>query len=305
MKIMTMMSCILFACTVHGADIGLSPAGDVNSLGKETNRWPAVWSEFNSQSPNGLTQVLPPVYIDADSVAFSNGGFGYANGKFFAITNQQYDLTSLATAYDWHYGYINDDQSKYPTNLIFYDSTSDPVRVSSEGFGFYNSTSILDKLVWSLTSSNGAVVLYSYEVIGNEVHYDGESDQTSISNLPTAFLNATPNNAWNDPNVQNTDVLTPINIDEVGFYMSGVDSGSSVEAWCAPAEDIIGKPTLGLLPNTGATGNVRASKGGRGFDTIVIFDSMKLGPSRKIKGLGIINDEPKFSWVIKWYSYNL
>ena len=74
-------------------------------------------------------------YIDEDTITVT-AGYGECNGSRFELTSDaSHDMTSLITTQDFHYIYIDDSASSYPTPTII-DSTDEPSWSDSK-LGYY------------------------------------------------------------------------------------------------------------------------------------------------------------------------
>jgi len=275
-KILMIGFCVLFSCSVYGIDIGISPQGDVKTLGKETNKWQRIDVETSSLSPLGYAKGDAPYYLTTTSVAFSNGSF-FANGKYAVVTNQVYTFTSLAAAQDFHYVYNDFSASTYPSNLVFYDVTTEPTQRVDQGGGWYNSTSINDRVWAALLSTNGAVELYQFATAGE---YIGLTQPINFA------LNINPDNTWQEPNVDNLDNLTPLNVRTVRITAKGQD----VNAPCGCTVTTTELANLGgtpLLLGQPARGEI----GGTGWHQVHHTGEMSLGKSRQVKVAGGGDDD--------------
>ena len=86
------------------------------------------------------------VYNDENTVTIASGN-GECNGSYWEIPEaMDYDMTTLASVGDFHYIYIDDDESDYPTVTII-DSTTEP-SWSDAKQGWYNEDDRCISVVW-------------------------------------------------------------------------------------------------------------------------------------------------------------
>lgn len=87
-------------------------------------------------------------YKDSDTVTVTCG-YGECNGHYWEIVEQplDHDMTSLTTAEDFHYIYIDDANSVYSDPIIV-DSTTEPAWSNSK-LGWYHGNDRCIGVVWS------------------------------------------------------------------------------------------------------------------------------------------------------------
>jgi hypothetical protein len=95
----------------------------------------SVATSYSVASPGMIHRAFVS-YKDSDTVTIQPG-YGECSLSYWEITSPvDHDMTSLATGEDWHYIYIDDVNSVYPTPTIK-DSTVEPVW-SDTKLGWYN-----------------------------------------------------------------------------------------------------------------------------------------------------------------------
>jgi len=90
---------------------------------------------YISPLPKGKIHGANVTYFDSNTITIRTG-YGECCGEYWEITSEtNHDLTSLATGEDFHYIYIDDNDSSYPIPTII-DSTTEPVWSDSyQGMG--------------------------------------------------------------------------------------------------------------------------------------------------------------------------
>jgi hypothetical protein len=145
-------------------------------------------------------------YSDSDTITVTSG-YGECNGSRFELTSTtSHDMTSLATAEDFHYIYIDDSASSYPTPTII-DSTTEPSWSDSK-LGYYNGNDRCIGVVWS--SDSGATVA---EFVNNSSQkYCGAFEALLETGNPT----------WEWQTLEATAYI-PVNAVAVRLHVSGAD----------------------------------------------------------------------------------
>ena len=101
--------------------------------------------------PKGVIHQAYVDYNDSDTINIA-AGYGECNGHYWEITSTlSHDMNSLASGEDYHYIYIDDVNSLYPTPT-FYDSTVEPAW-SDLQLGWYNGNDRCIGVVWSPAGS--------------------------------------------------------------------------------------------------------------------------------------------------------
>jgi hypothetical protein len=129
-----------------------------------------LWSDgFFSYVPGkGDIKGLVLKYVDTDTI-YLTAGYGECNGHYFTLASDElYDLTSLGSTEGFHYIYIDDSASSYPSTPVFIDSTVEPAW-SDTLQGLYNGYDRCVGVVWSF--GNSSIVNFNTVVNGNLVEY--------------------------------------------------------------------------------------------------------------------------------------
>lgn len=93
-----------------------------------------------------------PVYKDSDTITIKPG-YGECNGHYWDImSDTDHDMTSLASGADFHYIYVDGNNSNFPDPNIF-DTTTEPAWSDSK-LGWYNGNHRCIGVVWSPVSSS-------------------------------------------------------------------------------------------------------------------------------------------------------
>jgi len=99
----------------------------------------------------GLIHLAYVEYKDSDTVTITCG-YGECNGHYWEITEPiDHDMTSLTTAEDFHYIYIDDANSIYSDPVII-DRTTEPAW-SNAKLSWYNGNDRCIGVVWSPSGS--------------------------------------------------------------------------------------------------------------------------------------------------------
>jgi len=130
------------------------------------------------------------------------------------------------------------------------------------------------------------------------------SVSTTATNYIPIFAFFQPTSKWESPNKFNTDVIKPINVDEVQLILTAADAGSTHEIWLSTDEflNTSGVSTNGTYPRSGIAFTAPGIVGQRGAETSVFNERMILGPSRRIQGIGASNDDAQFTVLLRGYS---
>jgi len=205
-----------------------------------------------------------------------------ANGKIYNIqTPITHNMTSLASAYDLHYIYIDDSASTAPAPVII-DSTTEPTYSAAKG-GWYNGD---DRCICALPSTNGAATLiyFESEIIGNliQIKIPGRTEAPIMANLQ-----APAGGVWQTPNTNDADALTPVNATAIFLNQYGADTGSFAYV------DAVSKEWGDVNPNI-FNGDLIGYSGGVAQTTHWVT----LGASRKIYIAGEADDDNSMlAWI--------
>jgi hypothetical protein len=169
--------------------------------------------DLSAVSP-GFADGFVVKYNNTTSVTITSGSI-LANGKFYTLplSDVVHNMTSLASAFDFHYIYIDDSESTAP-DAVFIDSTTEPA-YSIAKRGWYNGD---DRCIGTLTSTDGAATIDFFETVALSDNY--------IRNTALKYDLAQamdPNGAWQTPNILECSARTPVNATELLLNMRGED----------------------------------------------------------------------------------
>lgn len=159
-------------------------------------------------------------YNDTDTINIS-AGFCKAKGKSYILASDTtHDMTSLASAFDHHYIYIDDDASTPPTTTII-DSTIEPTWSDSKR-GWYNGD---DRCIGVVPSTIGAstIIYFGTEIVGDKnirIYFN-------FLDFATMAENFNPNSAMQTP-TNDADELTPVNAISFKGHLIMGETGASI-----------------------------------------------------------------------------
>ncbi len=157
-----------------------------------------------------------PKYKDSDEVTVVTG-YGFCNKNFFEITSEtDHIISSLDTAEDFHYIYIDDSESVYPTPVII-DSISEPVWGDSKQ-GWYNQEDRCIGAVWSPADSETVA----------EFKVNHDLKYLYLNHVKKVVDNGYPTGDW--ITIPNASDYTPVNSIAVRIKAHGYDSTSGAVA---------------------------------------------------------------------------
>jgi len=216
-------------------------------------------------------------YADTNTIAITPG-YGEANGNYWEITEAfLYNVTSLDLLGSFHYLYIDDDASVYPTPTII-DSTTAP-SWSSTLYGWYNGN---DRCIGVLASPVGNDILSAFkaEDFGNRVEYLFMNGSNKL-----LLSGANPTGNWE---TLEATAYTPVNVKKVRIqaYEQDIDSNFSLLV-----SSFEGK----------STGELRAN-GYKGLNYAT--DYISLGDSHNLAWKGDNDDDNMTTIVICGYIYS-
>ena len=163
------------------------------------------------------------------AVAVTSGAIEANGAEYTLASDDTHTMTSLLSAFDFHYIYIDDDASAAPVATII-DSTTEPAWSDSKR-GWYNGD---DRCIGVQPSTNGAATLIYTEnqavsdrVIGLDV---------AVSSFPNMALAMNPDSTFQVPNVNDGSVVTPVNAIQIAVRLKNTDVGLTVVVFLASAE---------------------------------------------------------------------
>lgn len=176
-----------------------------------------AWGGTYFGLPKGMIHQAYVDYNDSNTIEVT-AGYGECNGNYWEITSSTlYDLTSLASGEDYHYIYIDDNNSCYPTPT-FYDTTTEPSWSDSK-LGWYSGNNRCIGVVWSPSAS-----VTIKEFLGNEHNEYWTSDY-----VKALADNINPTGLWVDTTLDCSDYV-PVNTTHVRVCTYGYDGDSRCAA---------------------------------------------------------------------------
>jgi len=165
-------------------------------------------------------------YLNTTQVVFSTGE-GACNGSYWEISANTITstVTTLAAAADWHYGYIDDDASSYPTPTIIW-STTEPSE-STTLYGWYNGDDRCIGAVYS-DASGATIFQYTRQNESGRVVFLARTLQSASS--------MNPDGTWQTPDDAETSTFLPVNCVFGLFVLSAYDGDNPVEVALATKE---------------------------------------------------------------------
>ena len=215
-------------------------------------------------------------FVDDDTVQIGTGE-GICNGSWFEVTSaSNVDVSLVGTGTNWHYFYIDDDQSSYPVPKII-ASTTEPSE-SSTKHGWYNGN---DRCIWAAievgntiytnTQANGEVMFTAQEALAGNVNPDGSWQECDDAS-PTNWL--------------------PVNVLYIVVGMEAQDSGAQCRAEVATLEHV----------NQGADAVQNNYFTIKGYDIVNVTGlRVYLGASRDLRVCGDNDDDNALDLSIQGY----
>jgi|GEM_PF-2323874 len=189
--------------TLYAADVIIQD-GDVTGGNVTSGANPGHTHTQSSLVPKGMIHMAYVEYNDSDTIDVTVG-YGECNGSYWEITSTtSHDMTSLASGEDWHYIYIDDSASSYPTPTII-DSTTEPAWSDSK-LGYYNGDDRCIGVVWS---SSGSATLDQFMSNSN-----GRYCVDDI--LKQVLDDGNPTNSW-----QTVEATAYIPVNAIAVYVQG------------------------------------------------------------------------------------
>jgi hypothetical protein len=222
--------------------------------------------------PRGMIHHAYVTYSDSNTVTIKPG-YGECAGEYWEVTsNTNYDLTGLAAGEDFHYIYIDDSASSYPTPT-FTDSNTEPTW-SDTYLGWYNGFDRCIGVVWS--PSSGATI---------QQFSSNSSDKywMTSAHLKTPLTGATPDGTWK---TLEATAYSPVNAIAISVEVTGSDSDGPVGIGIAAYESV----NAALYEDSSYSW---ASTAG--------WLDLERGASRDLKWWGRNNDDSNFEVNIRGY----
>ncbi len=278
---------ILSLIVVFGFIHSYIQAADVFSDGKK------VFDLTQADIDNSTAEFTSDAYVKglwvdyvSSTTIVINIGEARSNHKYFIVDAPVTQiLLTVTSATNVHNVYISDSDSTFPSSPVFYDSTTDPIQLASQGGGYYNSTSQNDRLIVPLFSFTSAV-LHPFE---------GSPAKTILFVSDAARFEGNagaPDSTFQTPNNEPGANWIPISASHVRIGGQSRDTGGD--------GTITGVATL----ETAAANNVFFSEllwysTGGGFEQFNAW--LPIGPSRDLRWWGADNDDDVV--IIYYFGY--
>jgi len=269
---------------IGGGGYGSAPDPDA-ATSTEVAAAALASSNYTDSSIADLSDAVG--YISGVRVKYSNTtavtvqvGDGWCNGSYFAVTQDiDHAMTSLAAGADFHYIYLDDDASTYPSTLTIIDSTTEPAVDDEKGGGWYNGD---DRCLGTVYSAAGGATVASYHM--------SESGYHTLSSLLAAASSMNPDGTWQTPDDAETSTLLPVTANRAIIVGYGADTGSIGKFAAATkerADDVIAF----------GSGDIRVD----GASIVLQTFRIALGPSRNLRIGGDNDDDNVLSlWILGW-----
>lgn len=220
------------------------------------------------------------------AIALTSGSIT-ANGKRYSLlADTTHTMTSLLSAFDLHYIYIDDSASTGSTAVII-DSTTEP-SLDLARRGRYNGD---DRCIGAVTSPSGsATVAYFDVLVVNNHHIRNYIARTSSPQLANNMLPAS--GVWQTPNLNQSSVVVPVNATEINLQLAGGDVAAFAFSAAASSEWAAVNTSLSDAPNSAA-----------GFDTVNHIFWLPLAASNNIQIGASTDDDALLSAFSNGYGY--
>ena len=143
-------------------------------------------------------------YDTTTRVIISSGIYEVSGSLFTLAANDTHLLTSLVSAFDYHYIYL-DKSAGSPSIPVFYDETTEPDFDPVKN-GHYHPTNTQDRVVGQVKSPSGSAIIDYFDDFGER----GSYIRTTIVKETSALLQD-PDGSFDIPNVTETGNLVPVN----------------------------------------------------------------------------------------------
>ncbi|MEW6536234.1 MAG: hypothetical protein AB1454_11525 [Candidatus Auribacterota bacterium] len=183
----------------------------------------ALAQYYSLTQPRGYIQRAYVKYYDTDTVTIVTG-YGECNGEYWEIVSDtNHDMTSLASAEDYHYIYIDYSASSFPTITVI-DTTTEPVWSDAKQ-GWYNGDDRCLGVVWS---PSGSATVFNFATDGDGRYW------TTTTNIKQLVDDADP--TGNYVSLEAT-AYSPVNSNALLVSGRALDSDGNVTILIQPAEE--------------------------------------------------------------------
>jgi hypothetical protein len=160
----------------------------------------------------GMIHRAYVTYNDSDTITIEPG-YGECSLSYWEITSPiDHNMTSLASGEDWHYIYIDDVNSVYPTPTIK-DCTTEPTWSDSK-LGWYNGYDRCIGVVWSPSGSSTMTEFKANSGL-----------KCILADAISLLSNGNPTGSWET--LESTAYM-PVNIIAAQCYIAGADWNSKL-----------------------------------------------------------------------------
>ena len=205
-----------------------SAAGDAGKFLKADGSWAVGGGDttYTNYLYRYIEGMLPDCLANGTSVTITAGAAWISNKFVRLTTNQTYYLTSLAAGEDWHYIYA-DYSASTPTAISLYDATNVPAQVGALDGGWYHPTTVGDRAIGAMWSTNGAANL-ACNRLARDRYYLGE--RISMAS------NMNPDGTWQTPDDNPGAAITPVFVKSITVVMSAEDNNAPCTAYMISKE---------------------------------------------------------------------
>ncbi|MDX9703661.1 MAG: hypothetical protein RBU23_11565 [Candidatus Auribacterota bacterium] len=199
----------------------------------------SLFAQYFCPVPKG---TIHRAYIEYENSGWVNikTGYGECNGKYWELWfDTPHQVTSLASTAGFHYIYIDDTASTYPT-VSFTDSSTAP-SWSDEKQGWYYSNDRCIGVVWSPA---GSATIQQFTT-------DAEGKYIYIGNITQILTNGNPTGGWVFLNASD---YTPVNANAISIWATGQDVNATVKVLVASSDNAGNSMGIFGFHNVGSSG---------------------------------------------------
>jgi hypothetical protein len=209
-----------------------------------------------------------------------------ANGKFYTSnSDDSHTMTSLATAFDFHYIYIDDSASTPGGAPTIIDATTEPTYSASKR-GWYNGD---DRMIGVVASTDAAATVYYFDtVIASNIKIVDNYGARTFGDIATTM---NPDGTWQTPNTAESSTKCPVNAIEMIFEARAFDSAAQCSTNLTSYE----------MATTDPSNNNAASF--LGYDRIYSTQVIPLGATRNVRIKGNADDDNTMGAAPIGYAY--
>lgn len=246
--------------------------------------------------PKGYANGFTVKRNDFTEALITYGQFEADGVDYTLAVDATHTMTSLLTAFDHHYLYLDKSLST-PTVPVFYDELTEPVKNMIKN-GWYHPTDTEDRLVGTLSSVLGDTTVTVSVIIGRansitvEIRRGVFPAMASAMNPTDIWQDLTPQINGGDPPGINGSIVVPVNATRLRFDLVNTDVGDNISLFISASE---------IAPLGGGTSIVQA--GFFGFNREAQIAWINLGISRNVRIAGANGNENNLSLACAGYEY--